>query len=239
MNSILILNVSNCVIDGHVRRGVGMLLRRGSWGRGVEELERVVVRAFEVVNKAARVAVRRGWCGAARLAGSGDARTARQPRAGPPAHRWMAARLGCGREWHRCAPNVQRLRRRPASRRSTQIFQRGERSAIGRDQHSELLSLRLGQGAGQAAPETQGRAIAHTADQALQRGDAWQQYLVRQQPSGCPVEQQPRAVISGPAQHIEPAGQPKSGDGVLLQIAEPVAFADHGDMTPALSPVAE
>ena len=80
--------------------------------------------------------------------------------------------------------------------------------------------------------------MAHTADQALECGDAGQQHLVRQQPGGRPIEQQPGAVISGPAQSIEPAGQPKAGGGVILQIAEPVAFTDHRDMAPALPAIA-
>jgi hypothetical protein len=132
----------------------------------------------------------------------------------------------------------QQLRRRPAPRRRAQIFQRGELDVIGGDQRRELLPLLVRQGAGQAAPEPQGRAMAHAADQALERGDAGQQYLVRQQPGGRPVEQQSRAVIPGPAQHVEPTGQPAASRRVLLQVPEPVAFADHRGMAPALSAVA-
>ena len=80
--------------------------------------------------------------------------------------------------------------------------------------------------------------MAHAADQALERGDAREQHLVRHQPGDRPVEQQPQAVVPGPAEHVEPAGQPKAGRGVLLQSAEPVALADQGDVAPALPAVA-
>jgi hypothetical protein len=206
----------------------------------VEELDRIVERyGFEGLEQGreggrAPWLVQRGQIG--RL---GGARTARQPRkrgrrhVSGRQHAWAVVANGID-----ALQMSQQLRRRSSSRRSAQIFQRGERSALRRDQRGELLPLRVGQSAGQAVPQTQGRAIAHTADQTLQRGDAGQQHLVRQQPSGCPVEQQPRAVIPSPAQYIEPAGQPKAGGGVLLQVAESVAFADYRDMTPALPPVA-
>ena len=105
----------------------------------------------------------------------------------------------------------QQLRRRAPLRRRPQVVQGGERRVIGGDQRHELLPLLVGQGAGQAVPKPQGGAMAHAADQALERGDAGQQHLVRQQPGGGPVEQQPRTVVPGPAQHVEPAGQPEAG----------------------------
>jgi hypothetical protein len=83
-------------------------------------------------------------------------------------------------------------------------------------------------------PEPQGRAMAHATDQALERGDAGQQDLVRQEPRGRAVEQQSRAVIPGPAQRVEPTGQPEAGGGIVLQVTEAVAFADRRNMAPTL-----
>ena len=79
--------------------------------------------ASRVWNKAARVAVRRGSCSAARLVGL-ELRALRASRvSGPPARQREATCLGCGREWHRCAQMSQQLRRRSSPRRSAQIFQ--------------------------------------------------------------------------------------------------------------------
>src|SRR4051794_12571036 len=49
---------------------------------------------------------------------------------------------------------------------------------------------------------------------------------------------QPRAVVPGPAQHVEPPGQPEAGGRVLLQVTEPVVLADGQGMAPALPAVA-
>ena len=80
--------------------------------------------------------------------------------------------------------------------------------------------------------------MAHTADQALQRGHAGQQHLVRQQPGGRPVEQQPGPVITRPAQDIEPPGQPEPGRRIFLEVAEPILLADGRGVPPSLPAVA-
>jgi len=98
--------------------------------------------------------------------------------------------------------------------------------------------LLVGQGVGQAVPQPQSGAMAHAANQALQRGDAGQQHFVRQQPGGGPVEQQTRPIVPSPAQHVKPACQPEAGGPVLLQVAEPVVLADGRGMAPALPAVA-
>ena len=195
--------------------------------------------ASKVWNRAARVAVRRGSCSAARLAGLADARTARQPpeRGSRQVGGWRQPR-----PWPRMASMRSRCRSSSVGERRFGAARRS--SSVASVASSEVTSATsfcrccVGQGAGQAAPEPQGRAIAHAADQALERGDAGQQHLVRQQPGGGPVEQQPRAVVPGPAQHVEPAGQPEAGGRVLLQVAEPVVLADGRGMAPALPAVA-
>ena len=195
--------------------------------------------ASRVWNRAASVAVRRGSCSTARvrrLAGAGRPRQ--------PAERGSRQIGGHGRTQAMGANGVdafqvpQQFRRRTPPRGGAQVLQAGERSVVGREQCRELLSLLVGQGARQTMPEPQIGAVAHTADQALQRGDAGKQHLVRHQPGGCPIEQQSRTVIPGPAEHVEPARQPEASRGVLLQVAKPVALADHRDVAPALPAVA-
>src|SRR5271166_3712391 len=132
----------------------------------------------------------------------------------------------------------QQLRRRAALRRCAQIVKRVEPVIIGCNQRDEFLALVVGQSVGQAMPKPQRRAMAYTADQAFERRDAGQQNLVRQQPGGRSVKQQSWAIIAGPAQHVEPAGQPEAGGLVLLKFAEPVALSDRRRMPPALPPVA-
>lgn len=80
--------------------------------------------------------------------------------------------------------------------------------------------------------------MAHTANEAFQRRDTGQQHLVRQQPGGRPVEQQPRPIIPGPAQNVEPTGQSEPGGGVLFEITEPILLANGRGVTPALPTVA-
>ena len=123
-------------------------------------------------------------------------------------------------------------------RRGPEVIQRGERLVIGGDQRHQLLTLLGGQGLGQALPQPQGGAVAHPADEALQCGHTGQQHLVRQKPGGRPVEQQARPVVPGPAQNVEPTGQPEAGGRVLLKIAEPILLADGCSMAPALPAVA-
>ena len=132
----------------------------------------------------------------------------------------------------------QQLRGRAAFWGGAQIFQRRGRLIIGGDQGDKFRTLLGGQGLCQALPEPQSGAMAHTADQALQCRNPGQQHLVRQQPRGGPVEQQTRPVVSSPAQHVEPPGQPEAGARVLFQIAEPVVVADDCAMTPALPAIA-
>lgn len=87
-------------------------------------------------------------------------------------------------------------------------------------------------------PEPKIGAVAHPADQTLQRGDARKQHFVRHQPGGCAIEQQSQLIIPGPTEHVEPAHQPEASRGVLLQVAKPVALADYRHVAPALPPVA-
>ena len=53
------------------------------------------------------------------------------------------------------------------------------------------------------------------------------------QPGGCSIEQESRTVIPRSAEHVEPAHQPEASRGVLLQVAKPVALADHRIVEPA------
>ena len=133
---------------------------------------------------------------------------------------------------------AQQLGRRSPLRRRAQIFQRDQCGIIACNQRRQLLPLLVAQGLGQAIPESQRRPMAHAIDQALQCGDAGQRNFVRQQPGSRPVEQQTRTVIPGPAQDIEPAGQPEASRPVLFQITKPVAFADYRGMAPALPAIA-
>ena len=184
-------------------------------------------------------------CRATRLLQHGESRRlagAGRPR--QPAERGSRQTGGHGRTQAMGANGVdafqvpQQFRRRTPPRGGAQVLQAGECSVVGREQCRELLSLLVGQSARQTMPEPQIGAVAHTADQALQRGDAGKQHLVRHQPGGCSIEQQSRTVIPGPAEHVEPARQPEASRGVLLQVAKPVALADHRNVAPALPAVA-
>ena len=208
--------------------------------QGIEQFNRVVERrGLEGLEQgrerggAPRLVQRRqvGWFG--------RARTACQPLEG------SRRQVGRSRQAQAVASNgidalqmPQQLRRRAPLRRSAEILQSCERLiVIGGNQGDQLLMLFDGQGLGQALPQSQGRAMAHAADQAFQRGNAGEQHLVRQQPCGRAIEQQSGPVVPGPTQHVEPSDQPEAGTRVLLQVAEAVVIADGRGVTPALPPI--
>jgi hypothetical protein len=133
---------------------------------------------------------------------------------------------------------AQQFARRAPLRRGAEVIEGSERLVVGGDQSHQFLPLLGGQGLGQTLPQPQSGAMAHSANEAFQRGDAGQQHLMRQKPGARPVEQQSRPIIPGPTQNVEPTGQPKAGGGVLLEVTEPILLANGGGVTPALPTVA-
>ncbi len=220
------------------RFAVGLLgLTEDVGSQGIEQFDRIVERGrFQSLEQGCQGGRASWFLKCCQVGGAGAARKPSQ---------WCCRQIRSGRQGQAMAADgvdafqmLQQFAGRSPSRRGTEIIERGERLVVGADQGHQLLLLLGGQDPGQALPKAQRGTVAHAADQALQRGYAGQQHLVRQQPSGRPVEQQTRPIIAGPAQDIEPPGQPEPRSRFLLEVAEPILLADGRGVPPSLPTVA-
>lgn len=106
------------------------------------------------------------------------------------------------------------------------------------EQSVDVLPLLGGEGTCQDAPGAPGGAMADLGDEPLDRADAWKEDLVADQPSGRAIDEEARPVVAGPAQGVEPAGQPEAGPAAEGEVAVAVALTDQGHVPPALPPMA-
>ena len=119
-----------------------------------------------------------------------------------------------------------------------QVVQGGQGLAARLEQALDPGALPVVQAAGQDPPEAPLGPVADARDEAFERRGAGQEDLVGRQPGRRPVEEETRAVVPGPGERVEPAGQPEPRRTVLGEVPEAVALADHGHVAPPLAPIA-